>query len=252
MSFPAMNWCIEQRDLPPGEWIVLFHLCHCHNHETGRCDPSQDYLADMTGMGVRTVRRHLSGLEEKGRISRRRRGVDGGGRLSDYYILGHEPAKLAANVSGQSVRTNRPNGVENVHEMAGKHRSNMEGTRNTPLVPHEAEPIEAKKREPDVSAILCEIASPAAVTSFIAYRKKSKGKALTVTAAERLRTSLRAIFDGGGDPDDALGMAEERAWLTVKPEWYFRETQNGKPSGKTLSDDPYMRAARRRMAGGPG
>jgi hypothetical protein len=135
MSLKAMNWCIEQKDLPPGEWIVLFHLCHCHNHETGRCDPSQEYIADMTGMGVRTVRRHLAALEDRGRITRKKRGIEGGGRLSDYYILAIEPAKMAANVTGQSMRTNRPIHAEKVHEMAAKQGRNREGTGKTPIVP---------------------------------------------------------------------------------------------------------------------
>lgn len=126
MSIPAINWCIDQKDLPPGEWVVLFHLAHCHNHETGRCDPSQEYLSDMTNMGGRTVRRHLSSLELKGRIGRKKRGIEGGGRLSDYYILGHEPAKLAANVTGHLMRTNRPSHAENVHEMAAKQEEQEE------------------------------------------------------------------------------------------------------------------------------
>lgn len=120
MSIPAINWCIEQAGLPPGEWVVLFHLAHCHNHETGRCDPSQEYLSSITGMGLRTVRRHLASLEAGGLIARQKRGIEGGGRVSDWYTLGHEPAKLAANVTGQSMRTNRPNGARIVHEMAGK------------------------------------------------------------------------------------------------------------------------------------
>lgn len=126
MSIPAINWCIDQKDLPPGEWVVLFHLAHCHNHETGRCDPSQEYLSNMTNMGGRTVRRHLSSLELKGRIGRKKRGIEGGGRLSDYYILGHEAAKLADNLTGQSMRTKRPSGVKNIHEMAAKQEEQEE------------------------------------------------------------------------------------------------------------------------------
>lgn len=135
MSISAINWCIEQNDLPPGEWIVLFHLCHCHNHETGRCDPSQEYLARMTNMGERTVRRHLSSLEKAGRIVRKKRGIEGGGRVSDYYVLGDELAKMAANLTGQSMRTNRPNGAENVHEMAGKQEVNRKEQEVPPVVP---------------------------------------------------------------------------------------------------------------------
>lgn len=83
-----------------------------------------------------------------------------------------------------------------------------------------------KIAEADIRRELEAWASPAAVTSFIAYRHKSKGKALTITASKRLATHLKAIFDAGGDPDDALGMAEERGWLTVDPDWYFKAKGN--------------------------
>lgn len=146
MSIPAINWCIEQNDLPPGEWVVLFHLSHCHNHETGRCDPSQEYLSKMLNMGERTVRRHLSNLELKGRITRKKRGIEGGGRVSDYYTLGHEPAKLAANLTGQSMRTNRPIHAENVHEMAGKQEVTGIEQEVPPVVPQPPPEAKPKKR----------------------------------------------------------------------------------------------------------
>lgn len=69
-------------------------------------------------------------------------------------------------------------------------------------------------------------ASPDAVSSFIAYRRKQKGKALTVTAAKRQATQLERIFQARGDPDDALGMAEERGWQSVQADWYFKAKGN--------------------------
>ena len=85
----------------------------------------------------------------------------------------------------------------------------------------------------DVAVILEAWASASAVASFIAYRRKAKGGALTITAAKRMAENLKAIMASGGDPDDALGMAEERAWLTVKPDWYFnaKNTQQGRAYG---------------------
>jgi hypothetical protein len=65
-------------------------------------------------------------------------------------------------------------------------------------------------------------ASEAAVKSFIEYRKKSKSKGLTLTAAKRLASTLQEIFNAGENPDDALGLAEERGWQTVKADWYFQ------------------------------
>ncbi len=77
-------------------------------------------------------------------------------------------------------------------------------------------------------------ASPDAVSSFIAYRRKKKGGALTVTAAKRVATNLKAIFNAGGDPSDALGLAEERGWQTVEADWYFNA--KGKPNGNRNHD----------------
>jgi len=77
-----------------------------------------------------------------------------------------------------------------------------------------------------ISETLCAWASPDAVSSFIAYRKQTKRKALTLTAAKRLASNLKEIFNAGGDTDDALGLAEERGWQSIKPEWYFKDKQH--------------------------
>lgn len=89
------------------------------------------------------------------------------------------------------------------------------------------------------------VSEPAA-KSFIAYRKKTKGKALTLTAAKRLANNLKTIFNAGGDTDDALGMAEERGWSSVEADWYFKAkgTSNGKPTG-TSNADPALHAIAR-------
>jgi hypothetical protein len=59
-----------------------------------------------------------------------------------------------------------------------------------------------------------------AAESFINYRKSIK-KPLTETAAKRLSEKLRFIFVGGGEPKDALAMAEEKGWQSIEPDWYF-------------------------------
>lgn len=89
----------------------------------------------------------------------------------------------------------------------------------------EPEPYKKEKKEKeetrDALSFLTAWASQNAAESFIAYRKKHKSKALTLTGAKRLGENLKAIFNDGGDPSDALGMAEERGWTTVHPDWYF-------------------------------
>jgi len=125
MSIPALNWCIEQKSLPPGEWVVLFHLCHAHNQEHG-CFPSQDFLAEQTNMSKRSIVRHIGALEAAGLVIRKRRFNSVGERISDRYIMPFEPSFATENqpsanlASGQSVHDQVPNGAQNVHEMAPK------------------------------------------------------------------------------------------------------------------------------------
>jgi uncharacterized protein YdaU (DUF1376 family) len=90
--------------------------------------------------------------------------------------------------------------------------------------------------------ILCGVdgVKPAAAKSFIAYRRRHKSKELTETAANRLAKHLWEIFNSGGDPTDALGMAEERGWASVQTNWYFNSkgSQNG-TSGNANSGNNY-------------
>ncbi|MDZ7906543.1 MAG: hypothetical protein U5N55_12790 [Cypionkella sp.] len=57
--------------------------------------------------------------------------------------------------------------------------------------------------------------------SFIAWRKAKKAP-LNEVAALRIIKTLAAIKAAGGDPSDALAMAQEHGWQTIKPEWYFK------------------------------
>lgn len=67
MSLRATTWAfsaIEQADkLRPAAALTLLALAHCHNQETGRCDPSIEMLRRKTGLSERAVRDGLRQLE---------------------------------------------------------------------------------------------------------------------------------------------------------------------------------------------
>lgn len=71
------------------------------------------------------------------------------------------------------------------------------------------------------SEILQHHVTPEAADSFIAWRKRTR-KPVSETAALRIVRTLAAINAAGGDASDALGMAEEHGWQTIKPDWYFK------------------------------
>lgn len=79
----------------------------------------------------------------------------------------------------------------------------------------------------EILPTLSQWCSTESAKSFMAYRRKQKGKALTLTAARRQAEQLKLIFNAGMDPSDALGMAEERGWQSVQADWYFKAKGNG-------------------------
>lgn len=91
-----------------------------------------------------------------------------------------------------------------------------------------------------VVEILSKLATPEAAASFAAYRIKMK-KPLTETGATRLNAQLEKILQAGHDPDDALGLAEERGWQSVKAEWY--ENEKGQQNGNRDSRNTQGRRA---------
>lgn len=89
MSHKATSWAIEQRDLKPGPWVVLFQLADRVNKDTFRCDPDQFMIAADCNMGRSTINRHLKTLEELGKIRRIQRFDTAKNKpLNTFYILG--------------------------------------------------------------------------------------------------------------------------------------------------------------------
>ena len=75
--------------------------------------------------------------------------------------------------------------------------------------------------------ILSHYADPAACDSFIAWRKKVR-KPLTDRAALMIAKTLAAINAAGGNAAEALDLAQEHGWQTIKPDWYWKaKTKSG-------------------------
>jgi hypothetical protein len=68
MSHEATMWAVKVRGISCAEARVLWHLADCHNPVYG-CYPKQDYLAEACELDVRSVRRSLDALRDKGHIN---------------------------------------------------------------------------------------------------------------------------------------------------------------------------------------
>ena len=83
-----------------------------------------------------------------------------------------------------------------------------------------------------------------AAASFIAWRKQTK-KPLNERAALMIAKTLDAILAAGGDAAEALDLAQEHGWQTIKLEWYQR-VKNG--NGNSTAVNPRTDATDRQIA----
>jgi hypothetical protein len=233
VSIRLMSAVFESQTLGPTERLIMLALAD-HADDEGRCYPSIERLRQRTGLSERAVQTNIRNLVAQGYV----RIVVGGGKgNANLYFVSANPAGDAprtkctpAGDAPQTPQEMRANPAADAPEPSGTTK----------------EPSEDKRA---VARELEAWASPNAVASFMAYRRKSKAKALTLTGARRLAGHLRAIFDAGGDTDDALAMAEERGWQSVQADWYFnakggRNGNASRPSGtaqgRTHRPDPAL------------
>lgn len=209
MSIKLMSAIWESGPARQSDRFVLLAIADYANDE-GECWPSIGGICRKTCLSERGVQTVIRRLENDGWLS-----IDaGGGRKNCNLYTVKNPAPYA------------PRTICTPHMDA--ETPHMDAINPAPAAPEPSltiiEPSVVKK---DVREALCKWASEEAVDSFMAYRKRHKSGTLTLTGAKRLATSLQEIFNAGFDPSDALGMAEERAWSSVQPDWYFKSKGNG-------------------------
>lgn len=230
MSIKIMSWVWENGPSDPTERLIMLALADYSNDE-GVSYPSMIGLAEKACVTERGARGIVRRLEGQGWLEIKTGGGRGGKNV--YRITGCKPG--TPNPESETGNKRNPERGDTkpgtrLHETRNLRSAEPSGTVKEPsLSKKEAQPVE----------ILTEVASADAASSFVAFRKQIK-KPLTATAAGRLRGALLQIKAQGGDPDDALGMAEERGWQSIKPEWYFKDTANAQspqPNRQTSASD---------------
>src|SRR5262249_38290500 len=93
IKFELIKQAIEDHSLSPAAKLVYVEmLVRFRNNRTGRCDPSQELLADKLGLSVRTVERAIKDLKKAGRIAvKRRRNTS----ACYYFSALQEPSPVA-------------------------------------------------------------------------------------------------------------------------------------------------------------
>lgn len=94
MSYRATSWAYEQ-SLTGSKKFVLIVLADLAD-EADTCRPSQQNLADTTGLSVKTIERAISSLERLGLVSRTRLATPVGSSPRYRYRLNIGQAERAS------------------------------------------------------------------------------------------------------------------------------------------------------------
>jgi len=246
LRFAAWAWMLSSARYKAG---IYYDAGHEINLTRGQFVCGRKFMAKETGMTEKQVRVFLVALERSGMCLK---AVHPKGQginiitICNYDVYQDYDAYKAKR--GPRLGPSEGQGRAKV----GPHSVTPDETpeETKVLLPTKAATKETPK------SVLCKYAGETSVSSFLEYRRKKKGGALTVTAAKRLSKHLDQINLDGGDADDALGMAEEKGWTSVEPTWYFNminQQRNGgrkNGNGNNNTNDPALesisRAARAR------
>ena len=122
---------------PATRKLTLLVLADCHNHLSGRCNPSIKYLAEHTGLNRKSVIESLADLEYRGLISVVR-------GHSNYYKLhlGQEPKVSTEIGTNPEINLGTENGTCLVPKTGltryRKRDTNRERTGKEPFMPNPA------------------------------------------------------------------------------------------------------------------
>jgi hypothetical protein len=90
VSIKAVKWALSAKGISHIKKLTLATIAECHNAKTGKCIPSQQYIADALGQTDRSARKHVTDLEADGFFKREPRYDRFGHRTSDSYVLNFE------------------------------------------------------------------------------------------------------------------------------------------------------------------
>lgn len=237
MSIRLLTEIWENGPNSQADTLVLLALADFAN-DKGECWPSITSICKKSRLSNRGVQKVLARLQADGWLEIR---AGGGRNHCNFYTV------KTPNLSAQTLNSVRPLSVETPNQVPplgtenpeprspiaalnperGDINPEPECTNPEPRSPKplrtKIEPSEKNSRTRDpILETLCAVhgVTDEAAQSFIRHRRNLK-KPLSQIGADRLAKTLWEIVHADGDASDALGMAEEKGWQSIQPDWYF-------------------------------
>jgi hypothetical protein len=215
MSIRLLTEIWENGPNSQADTLVLLALADFAN-DRGECWPSITSICKKSRLSNRGVQKVLARLKADGWLEIR---AGGGRHQCNFYTI------KTPNRSVKTPNEVHPLGTENPEPECIN--PEPECTNPEPRSPKPLrtikEPSEKNSNARDpILETLCAVhgVTDEAAKIFIRHRKILR-KPLSPIAADRLAKTLWEIVHSDGDASDALGMAEEKGWQSIQPNWYF-------------------------------
>lgn len=86
MSTEALFWAMKQENVPPGPKFTLIMIADWYNKQYDYAWPKHSELAEKTGYGVSTIKRHIEWLIDHGLVKKEKQFWQGSQRANRYYL----------------------------------------------------------------------------------------------------------------------------------------------------------------------
>lgn len=205
MSAKATFWAWDQRGLSSSQKLVLLCLADNHNEDSGRCDPSVQFIADKTALNRKTILRALSDLEDLGLVvSEKRHGT------SNTFVL----------LTSTEIGTSPKNGTSQKRDRT----STKSGTGVVPKLGHKPK-TEPKKNLKQIDFSKWPELPSEEVWSDYKDFKKAKKNPLNQSVINLMASELKKLVVAGWSVDAALAEQMQRGWQGLKADWILKNDQ---------------------------
>lgn len=219
MSAAASRWAWAVRDITPTQKLVLVCLADHAGKDGGNCFPAIARVASECCLSERAVQYAMRQLAELGLMTAEPR--PGRSTLYSLPIEGCNTCTPAPDAPVQEMQGRGATG-------AGEGCISCTHNHKEPSINHHKEKSAPRKKEAlDLTPLPSDI-DPDIWADFVKVRNAKK-KPLTDTAVKRLATQLERCRAIGFPPNESLGLAVERNWVSVDPDWMPSRQRSATP-----------------------
>lgn len=207
--------------------LVLLKLADNAN-DKGECWPSYQHIADQCEISKRSAMNHIDALCKAGYVRKQHREGPKGNSSNMYYLVlgGEKSASPSANASPPSENVSPPPGAESAPRISHSFEPVSEAVSLGASAPKKQQRLNVTEFQDQVDT--------EALQAFVDHRKAIRAPLTQRALKLTVDSALSAAQELGITAEQALDVAIESGWRTIKVDWlrnrgFTKQAQSGCP-----------------------